>query len=475
MDSNESTLDVEPPRERPAANNDLVKASLGRVRRHRRISAARSVNTPLREFVYLDEVSVYSLLASRQGALAAEYTDTRTNSAKNELAGKLTGTGGVMKGELSSKVEETRTQSTQTLRKSTVQAAFKEFYEGEENRLAISPPGRNMTPPRVKSSRDLNEPEFHEWVFDEKRLTRGDLIEVEVELQTHRVFKVSSIMTELWSILNDNPELFPPASQPQLKQFAAVNRVLSSLLVGLIPVECRVVDYEVIDIGGQRYVVHKAISSQLSNGERSRVRPLFVAGVTEERLFWKDVRRLLFANSRFRILCRLNRSGLQESWVPVKLLDVLGDVVPDLANQLEVLAKHAFTPTHNTASADAASYVRVKAALDSYQQLLTQKYNVNQDSGPVADTAAIAMRYHADFEHYDSRLAAFKEATSQFSASYNVEIDPLTSARFRSTALSDALLNIDGTPILLPSAPERAVELDEDRALLDTEIVAIYW
>jgi hypothetical protein len=452
-----------------------LSRQLARMRRHRRISAARSVNTPLREFVYLDEVSVYSLLASRQGALAAEYTDTRTNSAKNELASKLTGSGGVIKGEVSSKVEETRTQSTQTLRKSTVQAAFKEFFEGEENRLAISPPDRNLKAPRVQNSGDLSGPEFHEWVTNEKELNRGDLIELEVELQTHRVFKISSIMTELWSILNDNPELFPDGSQPELKKFAAVNRVLGSLLVGLIPVECEVVDYQVLEVGGSRLIVHKSILSQLSNDERSQARPLLVAGVAEERLFWKDIRRLLFANSKFRILCRLNRSGLQDSWVPVKLLDVLGDVVPDLANQLEILAKHAFSPAHDTNSVAAETFDRVKAALDSYHNLLSQKYNVDQDLVLAMDNTELAMRHHADFERYDSRLAAFREATSQFSTTYGVEVDPFTSARLRSTALSDALLSVDGTFTPLPSAPRDVVDMEEKKAILDTEIVAIYW
>jgi hypothetical protein len=46
-------------------------------RQWRRRWAAKNEKGMLREFVYLDEVSVYSLIASRLGPIAAEFTDTQ--------------------------------------------------------------------------------------------------------------------------------------------------------------------------------------------------------------------------------------------------------------------------------------------------------------------------------------------------------------------------------------------------------------
>lgn len=447
---------------------------LARFRRRRRISAARAVRAPLREFVYLDEVSVYSLLASRQGALAAEYTDTRTNTTRSELASKLAGSGGVIKSEVSSKLEESATLSMQTLRKSTVQAAFKEFYEGEEERLLLSPRSREARPPKPKDANDFGQPEFHGWTIKETDLTRGALVEVEVQLQTHRLFKVSSIMTALWGILNDNPELFHDESQSQLKQFAAINRVLETLLVGLIPVECKAVDYEVMSVGGMSFIVHKSAVAQLSPERLPATHPLYIVGVTEERLFWKDVRRLLFANSRFRVLCRLNHNGLRESWVPVKLLDVVGDVVPNLADSLELLGELALAPP--VAALDptnAESFKRVGAALSRYGRLLADHYGVDLDQSLELVATEIAAHHHADFAGYDSRLAAFNKVVLHLSTTAGIEVEPVVAARFRSVALTDAAIALDGTMSSVPSDTVGAA--DDGKVFLDTEVVAIYW
>jgi hypothetical protein len=95
-----------------------------RIRRLRRIRAAKADATPLREFVYLDEVSVYSLLASRQGALPSEYTHTQTRSATGGMSSSAGATGGIAKVGMSAKSEFTQSESTQVLRKSSVQAAY---------------------------------------------------------------------------------------------------------------------------------------------------------------------------------------------------------------------------------------------------------------------------------------------------------------------------------------------------------------
>src|SRR5690242_4475490 len=94
-----------------------------RWRRAKRVKAAKTATASLREFVYLDEVSVYSLLSSRQGALASDYTDTRSETSLSELSGAVSANSGVLKGDLSSKLSGTEVQTSQVVRKSTIQAA----------------------------------------------------------------------------------------------------------------------------------------------------------------------------------------------------------------------------------------------------------------------------------------------------------------------------------------------------------------
>lgn len=51
-------------------------------RRRRRRAARQLEGAPLREFVYLDEVSVYSLVASRMGSVATEHTATESRQTR---------------------------------------------------------------------------------------------------------------------------------------------------------------------------------------------------------------------------------------------------------------------------------------------------------------------------------------------------------------------------------------------------------
>ncbi|MEV0326220.1 hypothetical protein AB0H63_07165 [Micromonospora echinospora] len=446
------------------------------VRRRRRIKAARAVTTPLREFVYLDEVSVYSLLASRQGALAAEYTDTTTSALKNERAGKLSGQAGVAKGELSAKREHTQTQSSQVLRKSTVQAAFKELYQGEEDRLRVKPVPQGARPPSLASWQQVAEkagdPSCEGWIADTKDFIRGQLVELEVELQTHSIFKITSIMSTLWGIINDNPELFPPSSFPELQEIAAVNRVLDSLLVGLIPIRCRVVDYSVADVAGKQVIVHRDLASVLPAGQGCVLRPLYVVGVTEERLYWKDVRRILFSGQRFRVLARLNNDGVAGSWVPVKLFDVLRDVVPDLAERVEE-AGRLFGQKAAKSREDEQRVMQAKNALVVYANLLADNYGMSVDAEALAAFELFAEEYCTEFESYDSRRRAFRAIEEAFSARFSVEVDRLVAAQLRSVAMTDSLLSLDGRA----TVPLQSLEISEpdNELVLDAELVAIYW
>ena len=285
-----------------------------RIRRRRRIKAAKAVTTPLREFVYLDEVSVYSLLASREGALPAEYTHTRTDSATDELASSTGANAGLLKANISSKTGSAQTESTQILRKYTVQAAFKELHEGEEDRLAITIMPTDSTLPDVRTWEDLQNalgsPRLDRWVIYPESLNRGHLIELEIELRAEPIFELTSIITAMQGIVEEAPQLLQ-GSEYSYQQLAAGNRVLAKLLVGLIPIRCLAVDYHVVLFNGRMVLVHKRLVSQLPTDSHWEPKPLWVVGVTEEQFFWKDVRQILFSGSRFRMLCRIHHGGLQ--------------------------------------------------------------------------------------------------------------------------------------------------------------------
>lgn len=143
---------------------------------------------PLREFMYLDEVSVTSLLSSRQGAIPSEITDTFSSTTRAETtrgaeadlkAVKITG---------ASVLETTQTKDRQVLRKATIQATFRDLYRNEREKLALSPIPPAEEIPTLSQIRDFfrspNQVRASQWFIGQNNLGRGHLAEVEVELQS---------------------------------------------------------------------------------------------------------------------------------------------------------------------------------------------------------------------------------------------------------------------------------------------------
>ena len=61
--------------------------------RRRWRKAGRNEDEPLREFVYLDDVSVYSLVASQVGMIVTELTETQATSLQSDISGSARGNG----------------------------------------------------------------------------------------------------------------------------------------------------------------------------------------------------------------------------------------------------------------------------------------------------------------------------------------------------------------------------------------------
>jgi hypothetical protein len=96
-----------------------------------------------------------------------------------------------------------------------------------------------------------------------------------------------------------------------------------------------VLDYVAITIDGKEYLIREDALKVSTKQYKTKL--LYITGVTEQGLFWKDIRRILFSKARVRVLCRLSSDGLSDSWMPVKLVDVLSEIAPDMANTIHTL------------------------------------------------------------------------------------------------------------------------------------------
>ena len=128
--------------------------------------------------------------------------------------------------------------------------------------------------------------------------------------------------------MEDNEHLFGNEISAQLPQMRSMAQLLESLLVGLIPIRGRLVDYKSARIGGRDVLVHRLLLEQMPSATRPKTYPAFVVGVAQHDLFWKDIRRVLFSQAQYTVFCRLAISGLVEKWHPVKVADVLAGIVP---------------------------------------------------------------------------------------------------------------------------------------------------
>ncbi len=147
-------------------------------RRKLKKAAKKQKAPPLREFVYLDEVSVYSLNASRLGSVAADFTETRSSSLQSEVRGSVgVGAKGTPTAGLNSRLLAGQSRESQVTRTATVQSAFKEFYEFELelDSFALRPVPERLDPPKIRDIEALGAETKkagpNSWVVDPGGLT----------------------------------------------------------------------------------------------------------------------------------------------------------------------------------------------------------------------------------------------------------------------------------------------------------------
>jgi hypothetical protein len=259
---------------------------------------------------------------------------------------------------------------------------------------------------------------------------------------------MTSMVDEMVSIISENPQLFSGIVPLEVQKIAAVNRVLDSLLVGLIPLKCRVVDYRAVDFGGRKLLVHNELLAKISGGPDHGITDAYIAGVTEQRLFWKDVRRVLFSGLQFRVMCRANGNGLQETWVPVKqqFAPLMGNGVDD----------------------------QMKEAMIGYGLTLAVQCGGHLDRDDLEDTVLQILNTKPNFQDIEARREAFTGITQRVSEALGgVAIDPMLAAELRAVATIDAGVGFPGGSTQVGSSSNQ--QIDKASSIMDVEIVAIYW
>ena len=432
-----------------------------------------------REFVYLDEVSVYSLLASHKVGVVDTFTETAAASLTSDIGASI-GAAGVG---VNASGRSSQTQSSQVVRKATVQSHFKELYDIERPRLAVGglAPGELPTATEVADVKTMVGDSAHRGsVISTSALSRGELIEVNVELNSDPLFRLSTLINTVRKLVDENETLFAESGSTQLDEMRAVAQVLESLLEGLVPVRGRMVDYQFASIAEQDVLIHTSLLDNMSGHAKPLTGPVYVAGVAQHSYFWKDIRRTLLASPRYTTLCRVAAPGLSTRWRPTTTVDLLGALAPEFEERMSEFTSQAEEIMRASGvSIEAPSPVdaRGESVLRSYIQIVATCRATTFPSDVVEEVLSDAPTDETWLNTVDGRRRVFEAATSRLNEHLDVELSPNERYDARHAAVEAAHPESSGnrqeiTPEELESQDP---SVQETERFLETEIVAIYW
>lgn len=446
---------------------------LGRKARRRAATASKETikKSPLREFVYLDVVSLHSLLVSQNMTIPDNVSQAISRADEAEISSSLSADALVGKGEVAARYQTSNSNSLQSSRKAVIQTLFKEFRELPlEFNLATQEEPRALE--SVAAITTLND---RAEVMAASALSRGSLVEIEVTLSVDPVFKLGAMMTEWSAMASEYPQMF--GSQGLLgflRESEPVMKVLERFLAGLIPIRATAKHHVVVEVGGIEYVVDGRVVAKFGLSTR----PLQVVGVTEHLGYWKDIRRVLFSGGEFTILCRVAKGGIQKSWTPVKLADLFSEVAPDFVNQINAIR----SPTAADSAASSSQNEQQKAlakALENYKTTLVSKSALIL---PAMAEAGFAVMVQV-FGHGQTTAAVQRQAFDQVRdlITAGLELQPIAPDEdlairqdARKVAGLELFPSLSTSLASSPAAASGELKVPDDR-LLDVEVIAIYW
>lgn len=430
-------------------------------------------NDPLREFVYLDEVSLASLLASQKGELTDNTTSQYSDSLVAEVGGAITNKNPLTPTvEVRSRFQTTNSSSMQTMRKANAQSLFRELHELRYLRK-ISPVNSSLV---ANSIEDLSRGSFDGFVHKANDLNRGDLIELNMRLSASWIFQMSAMVAEFSEMFDESPSLFMShVDFVDIYQAKNVNKVIGKLLAGLIPIDGVASEYVVVDCNDEKLIVHKDVIKNLNLDVRS----LRIVGVTDHQAYWRDIRRVLFSDNEFTILCRLSKSGIQDDWNPIKVADIFRQFAPDLALDIEKASKVAMAQSSRTTEQRVEPIVgQMALALVRYKDRLLSGVNLEINDDELSKLDQEIASLPLDNISAEGQRLAFARAKKLIEASTGGEIDPAKDFAAREFVRKQVGLPL--FPVIqAPSSQPQTVDcltVDEQRSdMLDVEVVAIYW
>jgi len=246
----------------------------------------------LREFVYIDQRSVRSLLASTDaGRVAAEQTDRESNvDTKQNSANVGAGAGPVNAGVGTTRTTQQGYETENVYSFDLIQSKFTRLYEHEEITPKISL--------AADGAYDLQDE------LELSSLDRGAVVEFRGTIRLHPLYRVYRAIEYIDTAAPDEADI----SEGEM-------RLIEESLGNKIPIEIEVDGLSIDEAGG--------ISEGTQGG------PFNVVALLDETELWTEPIQTLASNKQFRIFCRVE--SIRPDWYPMKLIRVLESISSNLA------------------------------------------------------------------------------------------------------------------------------------------------
>jgi hypothetical protein len=363
------------------------------------------------------------------------------------------------------------------VRKSLVQGAFKELIEAEQQELALPEPPVSEEVPTVSTVDDLEhlaQDDGSHWVVSSESLRRGQLLEIEIELDADPVFAFNAAVSSMVEMMDENPELFGD----HLEGVAAgemMNRIIGRLLVGLVPLRCRIPGYRSIVLGDRELLVHHRLFDRIAEWSDIEGKEIFLVGVAEESLFWKDLRRVLFSHSSFTVMCRLARNGLQRNWSPVKLADVVTRALPKIGDQMDSMSTQMIEGFEIGAAAaleEEEPDVRMRAGMELYARAYAAHFS-DEPFDLVPLGSLLNPEPGVDYEETEARRRLLEPLTGRLRQMFDQPEDLVLETTLRGGAMEEAGFDFGGSQQVV--VDDVVAEALPSSRYLEADFVAIYW
>ena len=316
------------------------------------------------------------------------------------------------------------------------------------------------------------------WIVDIAKMSRGSLLEAQVELEAEPLFGMATVITTLYELMADRPDIFGTVPTGQLKEINSVGQVLDRLLAGLVPVRGRLMDFETIKIGDREILAHLCVKEKLGEKYTDDFMPVYITGVAHQGLFWKDIRQILFSKSQYSVFCRLVTKGLKKDWQPVKLVDVFEGIVPEFKEAMNSASEMARQMMKGQSNVEAGvehqdenlGIALVKEYVHHLEEFHQEPVSPHLMEHRIIPTVPSG-NWHMSVT---DRRAVLDEITDLVEKELGKETPGETRLSLRNKVFKD----MDPAEVLSSTTFAHTIEppkSGQEERFLDTEIVAIYW